>query len=64
MKKARKTSQEIVYRQGSNWVWSRYSDQRRAAIISQLPYYITTPAQVREYIRARCDYPVRITWAR
>ena len=58
----KKTYKAIVYAQGNSWV---LSDKKT----EQLPYWVQTKQQVREFLQARLDdrwpgqYKLRITWA-
>ena len=53
---------EIVYAQGNNWIWSHKPDSRNLSYQEQLPYWVKTKKQVRDFIEQRCNERRRIKW--
>jgi hypothetical protein len=65
MTKTTKTNQEIVYSQGNNWIWAHQTE--RGSETEELPYWVQSKKEVREYIQDRyndrgIDRKFRIKW--
>jgi len=61
-------TKEIVYQQGNNWIWSHNADSRGLCETEQLPYWVQTKKEVRQYIADRYNNrgkspDFRICWA-